>query len=94
MFQEKSNQIIGATFTTIDITERLAGEKILLEAKQKAEVAFDTVAEVKKTAVADIVDLPLTELIRLEDAVSDPRAKFHFKATKKGGLRVYIQEIK
>lgn len=39
-------------------------------------------------------DVPLTELVRLEDAVADPRAKFHFKTTKKGGLRVYIQEIK
>jgi hypothetical protein len=39
-------------------------------------------------------DVPLRELIRLETAVADPRAKFHFKTTKKGGLRVYIQEIK
>jgi hypothetical protein len=38
--------------------------------------------------------MPIAELVRLETAVSDPRAKFHFKATKKGGLGVYIHEIK
>lgn len=37
---------------------------------------------------------PVAELVRIEGAVSDPRAKFHFKATKKGGLRVYIQEVR
>ena len=39
-------------------------------------------------------DIPLTEMVRLEDAVADPRAKFHFKTTKKGGLRVFISEVK
>jgi PrgI family protein len=39
-------------------------------------------------------DVPLTEMVRLEDAVADPRAKFHFKTTKKGGLRVFISEVK
>ncbi len=34
------------------------------------------------------------EIVRLETAMLDPRAKFHFKATKKGGLGVYIHEIK
>jgi hypothetical protein len=65
-----------------------------LEPKQKAEVAIDTKTKAKKAEVAKVDDLPLTELVRLENVVSDPRAKFHFKATKKGGLRVYIQEIK
>jgi hypothetical protein len=65
-----------------------------VEPKQKADVAFETAVNVKKTEVKKVQDMPLTELVRLENVVSDPRSKFHFKATKKGGLRVYIQEIK
>ena len=65
-----------------------------VEPKQKADVAFETATVVKKTEVKKVDDMPLTELVRLENVVSDPRSKFHFKATKKGGLRVYIQEIK
>lgn len=65
-----------------------------VEPKQKADVAFETATVVKKTEVKMVEDMPLTELVRLENVVSDPRSKFHFKATKKGGLRVYIQEIK
>ena len=37
--------------------------------------------------------IPTPEMVRLETAVADPRAKFHFKATK-GRLRVYINEVK
>lgn len=37
--------------------------------------------------------IPTPEMVRLESAVTDPRSKFHFKATK-GGLRVYIREVK
>ena len=37
--------------------------------------------------------IPTPEMVRLETAVSDPRSRFHFKATK-GGLRVHINEIK
>ncbi len=37
--------------------------------------------------------LPTHERARLELSMADPRAKFHLKATK-GGLRVYISEIK
>jgi hypothetical protein len=65
-----------------------------VEPKQKADVAFETAVKVKKTEFNKVEDIPLTELVRLENVVSDPRSKFHFKATKKGGLRVYIQEIK
>ncbi len=39
-------------------------------------------------------NIALPEMVRLENVVSDPRAKLQFRATKKGGLRVYIQEIK
>lgn len=38
--------------------------------------------------------IPIPEIVRIETALSDPRAKFHFKTTKKGDLRVVIQEIK
>ena len=33
------------------------------------------------------------ELVRLQTAVDDPRANFHFKV-RKGGLHVHIREIK
>lgn len=33
------------------------------------------------------------ELVRLQTAVDDPRANFHFKV-RKGGLRVHIREVK
>jgi signal transduction histidine kinase/CheY-like chemotaxis protein len=36
---ENGKQIIGATFIALDITERLASEKLLLVSKQKAEAA-------------------------------------------------------
>jgi hypothetical protein len=65
-----------------------------VEPKQKVDVAIDSKAKVNKAEIVEVDDLPLTELVRLENVVSDPRSKFHFKATKKGGLRVYIQEIK
>lgn len=65
-----------------------------VEPKQKVDVAIDTKAKVNKAEIVEVDDLTLTELVRLENVVSDPRSKFHFKATKKGGLRVYIQEIK
>lgn len=34
-----------------------------------------------------------SDLVRIENAIADPRAAFHFKA-EKGGLRVHIREIK
>lgn len=37
--------------------------------------------------------IPTQQMVQLETALADPRAKFHLKATK-GGLRVYIREIK
>lgn len=40
------------------------------------------------------IPIPTAEIVRLETAVADPRAKFHFKTTRKGSLRVYIKQIK
>jgi len=37
--------------------------------------------------------IPTPEMVRLETAVADPRAKFHLR-TEKGALRVYIHEVK
>jgi CheY-like chemotaxis protein len=42
IYHAKYNKIIGATFTCIDITSKVAAEKLLLEAKQKAEDASNT----------------------------------------------------
>lgn len=38
-------------------------------------------------------NIPPLELVRLQTAVEDPRANFHFKV-RKGGLSVHIREIK
>lgn len=37
--------------------------------------------------------MPTLERVRLQSAISDPRAQFHIRR-EKGGLRVYIREIK
>lgn len=37
--------------------------------------------------------IPTHQMAQIESAITDPRAKFHLKA-EKGGLRVYIHEIK
>ncbi len=52
---------------------------------------YQVTTEVK--AVRKQLFIPTSEMVRLETAVTDPRAKFQFKATK-GGLRVIINEIK
>ncbi len=39
IYEVKHNNIIGATFTCRDVTSKVAAEKLLLEAKQKAEEA-------------------------------------------------------
>jgi signal transduction histidine kinase/CheY-like chemotaxis protein len=39
IYEVKHNKIIGATFTCRDVTSKVAAEKLLLEAKQKAEEA-------------------------------------------------------
>jgi signal transduction histidine kinase/CheY-like chemotaxis protein len=39
IYEVKDNKIIGATFTCRDVTSKVAAEKLLLEAKQKAEEA-------------------------------------------------------
>jgi hypothetical protein len=41
-----------------------------------------------------IFSLPTAELVRLETAISDPRANFNFSANRKGGLDVRITQIK
>lgn len=56
-------------------------------AKNKPKEVIPIVQKVK-------TELPFEEIVRIEHAVADPRTKFHFKTTKKGGLSVHIQEIK
>jgi hypothetical protein len=34
------------------------------------------------------------DIAHLENIITDPRANFHFKISKNGGLRVIIKEIK
>jgi hypothetical protein len=66
-----------------------------VEKKEVSEQKLQTTNEETKHRTQEFKgDIPLTEMVRLEHAVSDPRAKFHLKTTKKGGLRVYIQEVK
>jgi len=49
------------------------------------------VAQVEATIPKQFIPTP--EMVRLETAVADPRAMFHIRA-EKGGLRVYIREVK
>lgn len=63
--------------------------------KKQATVELDDVVVATDTVQVRMPTLiPIPEIVRLETALSDPRAKFHFKTTKKGDLRVVIQEIK
>lgn len=41
-----------------------------------------------------VVELPISESVKLKNAITDPNAKLHFRTDKKGGLRVYITEVK
>ena len=40
------------------------------------------------------ISVPMNQLVMAEEVALDPRAKLEFRTTKKGELRVHIQEIK
>lgn len=40
------------------------------------------------------IQLPMKKMVWAEEVATNPSAQLEFKTTKKGGLRVYIQEIK
>jgi hypothetical protein len=40
------------------------------------------------------ISIPMNKLVWAEEVAHDPRAKLEFRTTKKGELRVHIQEIK
>lgn len=64
---------------------------VLIERKKRVSKS------VKQTTTAkprEPITIPTQTLARIENIVNDPRAKLEFKATRKGGLRVHIQEIK
>lgn len=44
--------------------------------------------------IEDIPELHVKDLLHLESLVSDPRADFHIRTSKKGGLNVNIKQIK
>lgn len=49
--------------------------------------------EIEAEEIATTLLIPTPEKARIESAIHDPRSKFHLRA-EKGGLRVYISEIK
>lgn len=59
--------------------------------EQKEEVETHKQLTLKSADALPLI--PTHQMARLESAITDPRAKFHLKA-EKGGLRVYIHEIK
>ena len=67
---------------------------------RRASTAYKEVLEgseeqaVKPTRRQPHVTIPVPLLVQLEQVIGDPRANFHLKTTKKGGLSVHIQEIK
>lgn len=51
-------------------------------------------AEVKANTKLNKLKLPMKKVVWAEQVVANPEAKLEFKTTRKGDLRVYIQEIK
>lgn len=49
--------------------------------------------ETLPVAANTLLQIPTHQMAQIESAITDPRSKFHLKA-EKGGLRVYIHEIK
>lgn len=49
---------------------------------------------VKQKRYISPIRIPIPQRVWAETVVTDPRAQLEFKTTKKGELRVYIQEIK
>lgn len=45
-------------------------------------------------SVRQPIAIPIPARVRIENIVNDPRSQLEFRTTKKGGLRVHIQEIK
>lgn len=66
---------------------RPSEQQMKAETEPKQQTASKYDAELLPTFIST------QELVRLETAVDDPRANFHFKV-RKGGLRVHIREIK
>ena len=66
----------------------------LREHKQSMIEAEAPAAVAKTTRRRPLINIPTPSVVRIEDVIADPRAKFHLKVNKKGGLGVYIQEIK
>lgn len=50
--------------------------------------------ELKAQKKLNKLKLPMKKVVWAEQVVSNPEAKLEFKTTRKGDLRVYIQEIK
>lgn len=65
-----------------------------LQAKQPEQKLETTPREqLLPEATNALLQIPTHQMAQIESAITDPRAKFHLKA-EKGGLRVYIHEIK
>ena len=66
--------------------ELLAEPAITAEPAKQKEYSFKS---------SNRLPIALPDMVRMETAVSDPRANFHFRVAKRGGgLRVYIKEVK
>lgn len=66
--------------------------RVVAEAASKLNISRTK----KKTnkEVSQPILIPMNKLIMAEEIAQDPRAKLEFRTTKKGELRVHIQEIK
>lgn len=62
-----------------------------MQNESEQEAMVQEVVEVKTLPYQTIIPTP--EMVRLESAVTDPRARFQLKVTR-GGLRVHIHEVK
>lgn len=61
---------------------------------EQAEPIANRPTEVKSHKKLNKLKLPMKKVVWAEQVVANPEAKLEFKTTRKGDLRVYIQEIK
>ncbi len=81
----KDNKIIGATFTSRDVTSRVAAEKLLIQAKQKAEEASFT-KERFLSNMSHELRTPLNGILGITNIMLDevylPEQQKHFETLK------------
>ena len=70
-------------------------EMHLRAAKASSKVSTEKQRPVeRKKSMPILPKIPIPQMVKLQTAISDPRAKLNIRASRKGGLSVHITEIK